>query len=109
MIVNAELGKSHVFEWSKTFKEGMEDVGDDLYTSTSKTDDNVHIVPRIAQEDYHLSIRAISEMLNLDKETVRQVLHDNLGMRKMCANINQNSSLNKESTDEQISSIFEGY
>ena len=30
-------------------------------------------------------IRAISELTNINKESVRQILHDDLGMKKVCA------------------------
>lgn len=34
-----------------------------------------------------LSVRLITEMVNVDKETVRQVLHENLNRTKVCAKI----------------------
>jgi kynureninase len=36
-------------------------------------------------EERRLSIRMIAEMVNMDKETIRQILHDLLNMRKICA------------------------
>ena len=81
------LSHTQVFEWFKRFKEGREDEDDPRpgRPSTSKTDDNIENVARIVREDSRLSIRAIGEKSNLDKETVRQILHENLGMRKVCA------------------------
>ena len=37
------------------------------------------------RSDRRLSIRAIAETVNIDKECVRQILHDNLNMQKVCA------------------------
>ena len=34
-----------------------------------------------------MSIRAISELTNINKESVRQILHDDLGMKKVCAKV----------------------
>jgi len=34
-----------------------------------------------------LSIRAISELTNINKESVRQIFHDDLGMKKLCAKV----------------------
>lgn len=77
------LSRSQVFEWYKKFKEGREDIEDDPRPGrprTSKTDDNIEKVCEIVRKDHRLSIRAIAEIANIDRETVRQILHDHLGM-----------------------------
>ena len=74
----------------KKFKEGREYVGDDPnsgHPSTAKTQENVEKVVRIVRGDRQLSIRAISEITNINKESVRQILHDDLGMKKVCAKV----------------------
>jgi hypothetical protein len=43
---------------------------------TSKTNENVEKIEQIVRIDRRLSILMIAEMVNIDKETVRQVLHD---------------------------------
>jgi hypothetical protein len=50
----------------------------------------------IVWKDQRLSIRMIAEMVNMDKEMVRQILHDQLNMRKVCAKM-----VPKELTQEQ--------
>ena len=55
--------------------------------STAKTHENVEKVVRIVRGDCRLNIRAISELTNINKESVRQILHDDLGMRKVCAKV----------------------
>jgi len=65
------LSHMQVFEW---FKEGREYVGDDPKSgrpSTAKTQETVEKVARIVQGDRRLSIRAISELTNINKESVR--------------------------------------
>jgi hypothetical protein len=42
-------------------------------------------ISEIVQKDRRLSILMILEMVNMDKETVRQILHDRLNLRKVCA------------------------
>ena len=84
------LSHTQVFEWFKKFKEGREYIGDDPNSgrpSTAKTQENVEKVARIVRGDRRLSIRAISELININKESVRQILHDDLGMRKVCAKV----------------------
>jgi hypothetical protein len=84
------LSRTQVFEWFKKFKEGRKYVGDDPKSgrsSTAKTQENVEKVARIVRGDRQLSIRAISELTNINKESVTQILHDDLGMKKVCAKL----------------------
>jgi len=72
--------------------EGREDVGNDQKSgrpSTAKTQENVEKVARIVRGDRRLNIRAISELTNINKESVRQILDDDLDMKKMCAKVVQ--------------------
>ena len=67
------LSCTQVFEWFKKFKDGREYVGDDPKSgrpSTAKTQENVEVA-RIVQGDRRLSIRAISELTNINKGSVR--------------------------------------
>ena len=42
-------------------------------------------IREIIRKNRCLSIRAIAELVNIDKETVWQILHENLQMKKVCA------------------------
>jgi len=84
------LSRSQVFERIKKFKEGKEYVGDDPKSgrpSTAKTQENVEKVARIVRGERRLSIREISELTNINKESVRQNMHDDLGMKNVCAKV----------------------
>jgi hypothetical protein len=50
---------------------------------TMKTDENVDKVRTLVRNDRRLSIRMIAEELNVDKETVRQILTEKLKMKKV--------------------------
>jgi hypothetical protein len=52
-----------------------------------KIQENVEKVARIVWGDRRLSIQAISELTNINKESVRQILHGDLGMKKVCAKV----------------------
>ena len=52
-----------------------------------KTQENVEKIAGIVRGDRRLSIRAISEFTNINKKSVRQILHDDLGMKKVCAKV----------------------
>jgi DNA-directed RNA polymerase sigma subunit (sigma70/sigma32) len=51
---------------------------------TMKTDENVDKVRTLVRNDRRLSIRLIAEEFNVDKETVRQILTENLKMKSVC-------------------------
>ena len=42
-------------------------------------------IGEIVRQNRRLSIRAIAELINIDKETVRQILHNNFNMKKVCS------------------------
>ena len=68
------LSRTQVFEWFKKFKKGREDVEDNPKSgrpSTAKTQENVEKVARTVRGDRRLSIRAISEITNINKESVK--------------------------------------
>ena len=80
------LKKLSVFEWHRRFKEGRENVKDDPgQPKTQRTDANVDRVRTLVRSDRRLSVRVITEELNMNKETVRQIVKEDLGMRKISA------------------------
>ena len=82
--------RTRVFEWHKRFHEGRTDVGDDKRSrrpTISKTTNNNRESEKIVREDRRLSIRLIAERMSIDKETVWQVLNENLRMTKVCAQV----------------------
>jgi histone-lysine N-methyltransferase SETMAR len=82
------MSRSRVFEWTKRFAEGRMDVNDDARSgrpSTAQTDDNVKNVKELVRSDRRLTVRFVADQLNLNRETVRLILTENLNMRKVCA------------------------
>jgi len=82
------LSGTQVFEWFKRFEEGREVTGDDQHPghpSTSKTDANIEKLSEILRQNHCLSIRAVAELINIHKETVRQILHNNFNVKKVCS------------------------
>ncbi|KAJ8941345.1 hypothetical protein NQ318_004789 [Aromia moschata] len=82
---NECLSRSQVFE---CFKEGRETTEDDPRPgrpSTSKTDENIETIGKLIREDRRLSTRELAEITGIDKECVRQILHESFNMRKFCA------------------------
>ena len=82
------MSKTRVYEWHKRFKNGREEVEDDRKSgrpSTSKTDENIDRVRQLVRSDRRLTVRMIAEELSMNRETVRTILVQELGMRKVCA------------------------
>jgi transposase len=90
------MKKSSVSEWHRQFKEGREDVQDDPRSGqpkTQSTDVNVDRVCTLVHSERRLSARLIAEELNMNRETVRQIIMDALGSRnfstKICLNFDR--------------------
>ena len=83
------MSRTSVFEWHKRFHEGRTDVEDERSRrpTMSKTTNNNREIEKTVREDRRLSIRLIAERMSIDKETMWQVLHENLHMTKVCAQV----------------------
>ena len=67
--------------------EGREDVEDNLKSArpcTSTTDTNIEKVWQLVCSNRRLTICVTVNEVGMDKETVRTILVDTLGMRKVC-------------------------
>ncbi|KAJ8933390.1 hypothetical protein NQ318_003039 [Aromia moschata] len=83
------LSDRQIFRWHKAFAEGREDVIDENRAgrpSTSSSDDNVKRVRDLLNTDRRLSVRLISETLDITKTIVHEI-ESSLGMRKVCAKL----------------------
>nr|CAH7743651.1 unnamed protein product [Callosobruchus chinensis] len=66
------MSRTRVFEWHKRFSEGREEVEDDERTGrpvTSRIEENIKKVNEIVRKDRRLSLRMISDLSNIDRET----------------------------------------
>jgi histone-lysine N-methyltransferase SETMAR len=93
------LSRSSVFEWFKQFRDGREDPQVDPRSgrpSTTRNADTIANVRQMVTRDRPLTLRMMSDKLNINKETIRQILHEDLRKRKICAKFVPHSL-----TDEQ--------
>ena len=96
--VNA-MKKTAVCKWVKRFSEGREIVTDEEesgQTATSRTEENITKSRQIVLENRRLTVRSIAEQANIDRETVRKILAEDLNVRKVCAKM-----VPKDLTEEQ--------
>ena len=93
------MKKTAVYKWVKRFSETRESVTDEERSgrpATSRTEGNIANFRRIVRENRRLTVRNIAEQVNIDRETVRKILTEDLDMRKVCAKM-----VPKELTEEQ--------
>ena len=82
------VSRGRVFEWYKRFSEDRESVKDDDRPGCPRaaaTDDNIEKVRDVIRKDRRLGVRAVTEEVNLDRESVRRILREEFNMRKICA------------------------
>jgi len=78
------MNKTAVYKWVKRFSEGRESVTDEERSgraATSRTEENIAKVRQILRENRRLTVRSIAEQVNIDRETVRKILTEDLDMR----------------------------
>jgi len=96
---DSAIKKTAVYKWVKLFCEGRESVTDEERLgrpATSSTEENIAKVRHIVRENRRLTVRSVAEQVNIDRETVREILTEDLDMRKVCAKM-----VPKELTEEQ--------
>jgi energy-converting hydrogenase A subunit M len=87
----------------KRFSEGRESVIDEERLgrpATSRTEENITEVRQIVGENRRLTVRIIAEQVNIERETVREILTEDLDMRSVCVCVCA-KMVPKELTDEQ--------
>jgi len=96
---NNAMKKTAVYKWVKRFSEGIESVTDENKSgrpATCRTEENIANVRQIVRENRRLTVRSIAEQVNIDRETVRKILTEDLDMGKVWAKM-----VPKETTEER--------
>jgi len=78
------MKKTAVYKWVKCFSEGREHVTDEErsgWPATSRTEKNIAKICQIVHENHPVIVRSIAEQVNIDRETVRKILNEDLDMR----------------------------
>jgi len=108
-MVNAAYGdetlfRSNVFRRYGRFRDGREDKEDDPRsgrTTECRNDNNVERISQLLLQNRHLSLRMLAEEVNIDKDTVRKTVFDDLRKRKICSRFVPHS-LTPEQKDRRI-------
>ncbi|KAG5333554.1 SETMR methyltransferase, partial [Acromyrmex heyeri] len=82
------LGCTAVFEWHKRFLEGRETLEDDKKSGRPilvRTPEMIEKVRYFIANVRNASLKMMEEALNISRETIRTILHEDLGKTKVCA------------------------
>ena len=94
VYVKATMSRARLLERHKRFTSGRKDVEDDPNSgrpSTTKTADNIGKVKELVRSDCRLTVRIMAEKLNINHESVRTILSEELNMRSVCQDCAQAS------------------
>jgi len=93
------MNKTAVYKWVKRFSEGRDSVTDEERSgrpAANRSEENIAKVRQIVRENRRLTVRSIAQQVNVDRETVRKIVTEDLDKRKVCAKM-----VPKELTEEQ--------
>ncbi|KAG5313937.1 SETMR methyltransferase, partial [Acromyrmex insinuator] len=82
------LGRTAVFEWHKRFLEGRETLEDEKKSGRPilvRTPEMIEKVRDFVANDRNASLKMMKEALNISRETIRIILHEDLSKTKVCA------------------------
>ena len=82
------MKKTALYKFVKSFSEGRGSVTEEERSgrpATSRTEENIVNVLQILSENRRLTVRSIAERVNIDRETVKKILTEDLDMRNVCA------------------------
>jgi energy-converting hydrogenase A subunit M len=83
------MKKTTVCKWVTCFSEGRASVTNDERSgrTATRTEENTAKVCQIICKNHRLIVRNIAEQVNIDRETVRKILTEDIDMRKLCAKL----------------------
>ena len=69
---DSAMKKAAVYKWVKRFSEGRESVTDERSgrPATSRSEENIAKVRQILRENHRLTVRSITEQVNIDRENL---------------------------------------
>ncbi|KAG5310897.1 GVQW3 protein, partial [Acromyrmex insinuator] len=79
-----------VFEWHKRFLEGRETLEDDKKLGRPilvRTPEIIEKVRDFVANDHNASLKMMEKALNISRETIRTILHEDLDKTKVCAKL----------------------
>jgi predicted HTH transcriptional regulator len=89
------------FEWFKRFREGQESLEDDERKgrpTTSRNEQTIEKVQQLVMQNHHVTLRMLSVEFNVSKDTIRAIMRDDLGKKKVCTKFVPNLLMPEQKT-----------
>jgi len=99
------VSRTQVFRWHKEFLDGRESVEEEPRSGrpcTSKTDENMTKVRDLVRSGRRLTVRMISSVLNLNRQTVHEILTFVLGHAENLCQVGPQKILTNEQKENRI-------
>ena len=99
------ISRAQAFRWHKMFSEGRTIVEDEQRSgrpSTTRASDNTARVRELVLSDGRLTVNMSADEANVNREAVRRILTEELGMRKICAKMGPRN-LTEQQRDARVS------
>ena len=115
MQTNLEVPSSRtIFEWFRRFKEGRSSLEDDARCGrplTATTPENMQHLHELVEEQPRTSLRALSDIIGLCKDAIREILTTHLGLRKVCStwvphHLSESNKRDRISCAESLIALF---
>jgi hypothetical protein len=103
------MSRAQAFHWHNLFSEDRTLVEEEQRSgrpSAPRTGDNTARVRELVRIDRRLTVRMIADEVNMNRETVRLILTEKLGMRKMCAKMGPRN-LTQQQQDARLNAVFD--
>ena len=100
---NQALSRSNVFRWYGRFCDGREDIEYDPrsgWPTECRNDNNVKKISQLLLQNRYLSLRMLADEVNIDKDTVRRIVVEDLRKRKICSRFVPHSLTPEKKTRE---------
>jgi len=104
-----------IYRWIEAFEEGensIEDASRSGRPHEAVTQGTIAKIEELINEDPHMPIRRIEEEVGVSKERIGHILHDELGLHKVCAKwvphvLTEENKKNRVEISKQLLEIFE--
>ena len=101
--------RAQAFRWHKMFSEGrnlVEDKQRSRRPSAKRTSYNTAWVRELVRSDRRLTVKTVADEMNMNRETVRLIMTEEVGLRKICAKMVPRN-LTEHQRDPRLSAVFD--
>jgi len=82
------LSRAQIFRWYARFKSGVETIEDEARPGCQFSIHNEGLIAKVRkriQEEHCVTVRMVADELGVNRETIRQILVEDLGKRKVAS------------------------